>query len=168
MSYGPIPPQRRADERIQSWVRTVVVPLVGFALLVYGGSAFLTELRTPPVKSATPDMASVAPLSPPLTAMSSPIAIRFPDTLVLVTHTPVPTTPRPTVAIATPVINLCGPWLGKDEVCTMPEFTPTPQPPLPECPTVEDAECVWTGRPGADVPIGTAKPELSSYYGGPN
>ena len=90
--------------------------------------------------------------------------IQFPSDLelTLITPTRVPTAvPTPTYAMSTETPPLvCGPWVDRGVACTMPA-APTPQPtPLPQCPTVEHEDCVWTDKPGANVPI---TPTVTGY-----
>jgi hypothetical protein len=154
------PPQTKThEERIQAWVRTLL-PLITVGLLAYGGVAFLQELRTPPSTSALSQTAAVSPSLP-----ASPIVVQFPSEMAVVTHTPIPETPEPAPPPkATPFVNLCGPWLKMNEVCTMNVAPPTATPPLPDCPTVENRECVWKGGKDADVPI-IPTPGVSQYGG---
>lgn len=156
------PPPRTRAEEARAWVRTCL-PLLGFAMLLYGGSAFLRELRTSPPPSALATNLSAGPLSPTTaTPAATPFTVIFPDamTLITVTETPLPQTPTPPQA--TPVgIDICTNNTPKGIVCKQP---PPPLPPpteIPDCPVNIGAYCVSTGQPVQHLP--TSTPMVVSY-----
>lgn len=143
-------------------------PLYGAGLVL--GTAWLIAVTVLLFRWATAPIAvsgtsaSTAAARPP--AAASPVVVTFPDTLILVTHTPEPTIP-PTatyvMSTETPPL-VCGPWVKRGQVCEMRGFlTPTPTP-MSDCPVGANQLCVWRGGTDDDVPI-TATPTFSPATG---
>jgi hypothetical protein len=144
------PPQTTSyEERIQSWVRALLLP----AILLFGGWALIRELDTPPSMTAMPPATS-ATSSPP----ASPFVVQFPDTITLITHTPEPTMePTPTYAVLPPppAIDICFTATPKGAVCTQP-MAPQPSPtPILPCPVKPDEPCIAQGGSVRHLPTPT-------------
>ena len=147
------PPQTKSrEERIQSWVRTLL-PLLTLGLLAYGGVVFLRELRTPASTSALPQTSAVSPSLP-----ASPIVVQFPSEMTVVTHTPIPETPVPVIPEATPVgLDICTKHTPKGTVCKQPKRPPPPPTEVPPCPVEVGKNCVGQGGEVRHLPTPNAR-----------
>jgi hypothetical protein len=144
------------------WVKELI-PLLSALLLVYAGWALIQELRMPQPTTASVPEIPVAPMS----QIGSPIAVNFPNEMVMVVITPTAEAtpePTPTYAMSTKTPDLvCGEWVKRGSVCIMPPMPNTPTPVPPKCPTTEGEDCIWTGRksdatPVAPTPLSDSRP----------
>jgi hypothetical protein len=135
---------------IRRWVKDLI-PLLSVLLLTYAGWALIQELRMPQQTTASVPGIPAAPILP----NASPIVVNFPSEMVIVEATEVPHTPTPPpyVLSTTPPDLVCGEWVKRGSVCTMPAWPSTPTPTPPPCPTIADEDCIWTGKKSDAVPV---------------
>lgn len=127
-----------------------IVPFAVLGLLAFLGFLGFRATVSPLIPPASDAPAASAPSA----ASPQVVHVAFPDQVVIITHTPQPTAvPTPTYAVLpTPIPLLCGKWLDKGTVCTMPpDARPTPTP-LPDCPVAGGLDCIYMG-PWEGTPV---------------
>lgn len=130
---------------------------VVLALMALGALALLTWVASPLLAPPEPV------LSGPLPArQGSPVALVVPPEILTMamavstslapTATPSPTAVPPTrVPTVAPVI--CGAWVSIGDPCAMPPATRPAPTPLPDCPTLPEATCIWRGTLAGATPV---------------
>jgi hypothetical protein len=149
---------------------SLFLPLLTLALLTYGGWLFLQELRmTPPPSASAPAAVSAADdLRALISALATPqkVEVTLPDTLVVVTPSPIPLPTRPPVT--TVGVDLCTDNTRAGTVCVQPKPPPPLPTEVPDCPVNVGSKCVGTGKPVTWLPTPVPGTMASYVPGGPN